>query len=371
MGEPHTLVIRARAPVRVDFAGGWSDVATFCRQTPGAVVNAAINVYSYVTAITQEVELDREQLGLRLRRRLEGAPVLIYSSDYDVAIQAETIRDLEFDGNADLVKAALRRLELPGGLTVITRSDAPPGSGLGTSASMGVALLAALARIADRHLVGYELAELASSIERDDLGILGGKQDHYASALGGVSFMEFEGEFVRTSPLRISRGTALELEKNLIVCYTGTSRLSGDIHANVTGAWLAGEPATVRAIESLKRIARQVRDALLDGDMERFGALLSENWACQKELHPSVSNPQIDALFDLALEHGAVGGKASGAGGGGCLLFYCQPEREHLVRAALEKAGVHILDFNLDAAGVEVWQSHFRRAAADVLPRPV
>lgn len=368
MNDAHTLVVRSRAPVRVDFAGGWSDVADFCRHTPGAVVNAAANIYSYVTVLTQEVELDRQQLGLRLRRHIEDASVLIYSSDYGVAVQAKTIRDLEYDGNVDLVKAALHRLGLEGGCTVITRSDAPPGSGLGTSAAMGVALLSALARIGGRCYVGYQLAELASSIEREDLGILGGKQDHYASALGGVSFMEFEGEFVRTSPLPLDRATLLELEKNLILCYTGTSRLSGDIHANVTQAYRAGDPSTVGAIEDLKRVARDVRDALMAGDLERFGGLLRENWECQKRLHPSVTNEQTEALFELALRSGAVGGKASGAGGGGCLLFYCRPEREHVVRAALEGAGVQILDFNIDTHGAEVWQTHFRGPAGDVLP---
>lgn len=369
MSAVRTLAIRARAPVRIDFAGGWTDVAAFCRDSPGAVVNAAISIHSYATVLTQEVEPDRERLELRLRRRIQDASVSIYSSDFDLAVQAKTIRDLEYDGNVDLVKAALRRLELPGGCTVITRSDAPPGSGLGTSAAMGVALLAALARMGGRPLVGHALAELACSIEREELGILGGKQDHYASALGGVSLMEFEGEFVRASPLRLSRDTILELEKNLVVCYTGTSRLSGDIHAHVAAAYANGNRDTVAAVEGLKQTARETCLALQRGDMERFGALLTANWEYQQRLHPSVSSPAIDELFALARREGAVGGKACGAGGGGCLLFYCLPEREHCVRRALEQAGVRLLDFVLDFLGVETWQTHFCRPAGDMLAR--
>jgi D-glycero-alpha-D-manno-heptose-7-phosphate kinase len=239
---------------------------------------------------------------------------------------------------------------------MITSSSAPPGSGLGTSASISVALLAALANLAGRHFLRYQLAELASEIERVDLGILGGKQDHYASAYGGISFMEFHGEEVRCCPLSLHRDTVLELQQNLVLAYTGKSRLSGNIHEKVTGAYNSGEKSTVDAIEGMKRIAHEVKDTLFEGDLDRFAALLSENWKCQKALHPSVTNEQIDEAFAAAMEAGAVGGKACGAGGGGCLLYYCRPDTKHRVRRALENLDIQIIEFQFDSHGVETWQ---------------
>jgi len=354
-GEVFKMLIRSRAPVRVDFAGGWTDVALFARETPGFVINAALNVYSYATIRTSAVKAGTSQL--QHETDLTDQSVSIYSSDFDVFVEAKDIRKLEYDGNVDLVKAAIRRMEVPGGFDMITQSVAPPGSGLGTSASMGVSLLGALAKYAGKHLLQYELAELASTIEREELGILGGKQDHYASALGGISFMEFRGEDVKASRLILQRDTYLELEKNLVLCYTGKSRLSGDIHKNVTDAYKAKDPNTVDAIETMKRLTIEMKNALMSGDLDVFGKLMSENWRNQKRLHASVTNPDIDRLFDLAMTNGAVGGKACGAGGGGCILFYCQPDSAHRVRRVLEEARVQVIDFNLDDGGLQTWIS--------------
>jgi D-glycero-alpha-D-manno-heptose-7-phosphate kinase len=335
-------MMRSRAPVRVDFAGGWTDVARFAQDEPGAVVNAAISIYSY--ASTRRHETDEE--------RARG--IQIYSADFNTYIEAADIRRLEYDGNADLVKAAIRHLGVDESFFITTRSDAPPGSGLGTSAAMGVALIGALSGLAGRAFLPAEIAEMASEIERAELGILGGKQDQYASAIGGFQFMEFHGETVRTSPLRLAPTTLFELQKHLVLCYTEQSRLSGDIHAHVTGAFTSGDPETTGAIADLKRIACAMKERLLLGDLDGFARLLSENWTNQKRLHASVTNEQIDALFAIASEAGAAGGKACGAGGGGCLLFLARPDREHVLREALQKAGVRILDFVFDFHGLQV-----------------
>lgn len=346
------MLIRSRAPVRIDFAGGWTDVALFARDTPGKVVNATINIYSFATIRTSEGAPSEA----KLEESIQDKSIQIYSSDYDVYIEADDIRKLEYDGNIDLVKAAIKRLKVEGGFTMNTQSNAPPGSGLGTSASMGVALIGALANASDQYFLQYQVAELASAIEREELGILGGKQDHYASAMGGVGFMEFHGDEVRSSRLVLSPDTLLELEKNLVVCYTGKSRLSGDIHAKVTGAFKSGEANTVGAISDMKRIAESMKNALMAGDLAEFAELMNENWRCQKRLHPSVTNDTIEGLFELAFENGAIGGKASGAGGGGCLIFYCRPESEYLVRRRLEEAGVKVLVHNLEAEGLRTWR---------------
>ena len=333
-------MMRARAPVRIDFACGWTDVARFCQETPGAVVNAAISIYSYASIRRNEAE--------------SAQGIQIYAADFNLYIKAENIRRLEYDGNADLIKAAIRHLDVDESFQITTRSDAPPGSGLGTSAAMGVALIGALSHLVGRPLLAHEIAELASEIEREELGILGGKQDQYASAIGGVQFMEFFGETVRAAPLRLPPRTQLELQKHLVLCYTEQSRLSGDIHERVTEAFTSGEPGTTAAMANLKSIARHMKERLLLGDLEAFARLMSENWENQKRLHPSVTNERIEELFAIAGDSGAAGGKACGAGGGGCLVFIAEPDHEHLLRQALQDAGARMIDFVFDHQGLQI-----------------
>ncbi len=344
--QEHIMIYRAKAPVRIDFAGGWTDVADFCMETKGKVVNAAINIYSYASLwghISGE-----SGSGVNNRIRVESA-------DFDLSWEADNIKEMEYSKSKDLAQAAIKMFSSKGGFKLITRSNAPPGSGLGTSAAMGVAIIAVIAAYNDLQMVPYEFAEGASAIERKELGILGGKQDHYASALGGINFMEFSGEEVKASPLRLHHDVLLELEKNLVVCYTGKSRLSGNIHRDVRESFMTGAGETRNAIERLKEIAEEMKKTLLSGDLERFGGLLSENWKCQKALHPSTHTEQIDDIFEVAYKAGALGGKASGAGGGGCLIFYCRPDTEHLVRKALEHAGTQVIDFNFDHHGLQCW----------------
>ncbi|MXZ00108.1 GHMP kinase [Candidatus Poribacteria bacterium] len=263
------MLIRTRAPVRIDFAGGWSDVALFTEHSKGFVVNGAINRYAYATLRCERQTTQDDSVELQ---RVLDKSIRIYSADFDTFIEADDIRQLEYDGNVDLVKAAVRRMSIQiGGFDLITQSTAPPGSGLGTSASMGVALVGALGALKDVTYLPYQYADLASTIERHELGILGGKQDHYASALGGIHFMEFQGEDVKTSPLRFPPHIRYELEKNLVLCYTGKSRLSGNIHQNVTDAYKSGQPSVREALDTLKAIAEATNTALMRGRLTEFG----------------------------------------------------------------------------------------------------
>ena len=350
------VVIRTRAPVRIDFSGGWTDVALFTEESKGFVLNAAIDIYSYVTVKKlPDKEIWTNSYGYNHKETMENKGVKIYSADFDIYEEAEEIRQLEYNGNIDLVKAAIKQMGIQGGLEIITRSNAPAGSGLGTSASMGVALIGALSAFEGLPLLPYEFAEQASLIERQELGILGGKQDHYASAIGGINFMEFMEEEVKVSKLQLSQDALYELEKNLVLCYTGKSRLSGDIHRKVREAYEGKEPKTRQALRNLKSIAFEMKNALLKEDLMAFGELLNENWENQKALHPSVTNPQIEEIFEIAMANGAFGGKACGAGGGGCLLFYARPDCEHLVRKKLEEAEANVIDFNFEFNGFQAW----------------
>ncbi len=332
-------VIRARTPVRIDLAGGWTDVAEFAQDTPGAVVNFTINLWTYAS----------------LRPRHGSREVEIFSADFDEYVTARDIRELEYNGQVDLVKAAVRELDSGEGLSIQTRSDAPPGSGLGTSAALGVALLGALGHHAGKPLLDFEIAELASRLERHELGIRGGKQDHYASALGGLNFMEFYGETVRTAHIPISTATQFYLEKHLLLVYTGRSRLSGNIHTHVWGGYAAKDPTVVGAIERMKELARLTKDALISGNMRRLTECVNENWTCQKALHPSVLGPDTERLLEAVSGQGLAGAKACGAGGGGCVLLLAQPDQEHRVRRAVEQIpGMTILPVSLQSSGLTV-----------------
>ena len=339
-------VIRARAPIRLDLAGGWTDVPPFSAREGGAVVNAAINRYCHVTA-------RRVPRGLSLR-----------SLDFDAAAQAETLEELAEGGPLELLRASLlvaaeHGLKAGGdvGLELTVRTDAPPGSGTGSSAAVGVALAGAISAALGEPLAAHEAALRAIRAERAYLKVAGGTQDQYAAAHGGVSFMSFHDPVAHVSALPLSPGTVAELEQRLVLVYTGVSRVSGDIVSNVMAAYEAGAPRTVDALRTLRRLAGDVKHALLGGNVDALGPALAENWRCQKDLHPSVSNEGIDRLMDVAGDAGALGGKALGAGGGGCLLFLAADGAEHRLRTALEMAGAEPLSFALSGAGLQTWSA--------------
>ena len=238
------MIIRSRTPTRIDFAGGTTDLAAFRDREIGAVTNAAISRYAYCAL-----------------RRIDGDGLRIVSHDLGQFVEAEHIRELEYDGNLDLLKAAVRALDLPGGLEITVRCDAPPGSGTGSSASVGVAVLALLDRM--RWSMGgqrgtlmtrFEVAELACQLEAE-LGIVGGKQDQYAAALGGLSHMRFAGDTVGVERIEAPEATLAELEKHLVLVYSGQSRLSGDTNSRMIAAYQSGDPVVVEAMQSVARIA--------------------------------------------------------------------------------------------------------------------
>lgn len=293
------MIITSRAPVRIDFAGGWTDVDIFAKAAGGAVLNAAIDKY-----VTGRVET-RE------------------------------------DPNGDSQ-----------GITVSYQSQLPAGSGLGTSSALNVVWLSliktTITNVEDRK----KIASLAYDLEAI-LGILGGKQDQYASALGGINFMTF-GEKVEVEPLNVPKKVIEELEERLVLCYTGKSRLSGNIHENVWGAYRRGAPETVDALSTLRNVAFSMRYVLLLGRLNEFGELMNENWAAQKKLDDSITNEQIETLFEEAFKNGAVGGKACGAGGGGCVLFFADKGRRTDVEQATEKVGSHIIPFKFEFGGLQI-----------------
>ena len=310
----------------------------FSAKEGGCVVSAAISRYAYATLIPTE----------NGEYRLESA-------DYDTYLEVQDIRQMEYDGNLDLLKAAIRRHGLGIGARIITRCEAPPGSGTGSSASMGVTMVGIVDHAAGGRLDRFEIAALANLLEIEDLGIPGGKQDQYAAALGGINFMEFRDPDVTVERLEPSPEFLLELEKHLVLIYTGKSRLSGDLISRVMGAYQRDEAGVRDALLSIRDAALEMRKAMEAEDMRRVGEVLQFNWENQKRLYPEMTTPKIEALFSVARPEGLLGGKACGAGGGGCILLLCEPDCEHRVRKAVEDLGGQAIEFQFDHKGLQVW----------------
>jgi D-glycero-alpha-D-manno-heptose-7-phosphate kinase len=329
---------RARAPLRLSFCGGGTDVSPYPEEHGGCVLSATINHYAYAS--------------LRPRR---DARLTLASLDYDVVAKYDHPRRLKFDGTLDLLKAAVKALKVRRGADLWTHSDAPPGSGLGASSTLMVALIAVLREWLKLDLTPYDLAELAYRVERVDLGLAGGRQDQYAASFGGFNLIEFGGDGTVVTPLRLRRETLEELEYRLLLCYMGQTRQSAKLIERQTKGYTSGRASTVEALHALKRQTGEMKRALLLGQVDSFGELLHQAWLHKRRLAEGISTPHVDRLYRVARKEGAIGGKMTGAGGGGYFLFLTRFDRRHRVAAALEKSGGQVVPFQFEARGVRSW----------------
>ncbi len=336
------MLIRAKAPLRISFAGGGTDVPPFPEREGGLVLNATINRYAYGT----------------LRPR-DDDTITIHSFDYGSSVEIAPQEVPVFDGKLDLAKAAIRRFagSDAGGFDLLLHSNAPPGSGLGSSSAMMVVLIGVLKEFASVPMTDYELAEMAHTIEREELGIRGGRQDQYAAVFGGFNFIELHGDHVIVNPLRVAADTVLELEHNLLLCYTGTTRQSDHIIEDQVSRFEEGNADAVAGLRAQKELARQLKDTLLQRRLSDFGELLDSAWETKKLLSTRISNERIDELYGAAREAGALGGKVAGAGGGGYLLLYCRHDRKHEVARRMEELGATVSDFAFEQAGLRTWRA--------------
>lgn len=335
------MIIRAKAPLRISLAGGGTDVPPFPQLEGGCVLSTTINRYAYGT----------------LQPRNDGN-ICVRSLDFGVSVTYDPQDKLAYDGKLDLVKAAIRKLvaEEHRGFDLLLHSDAPPGSGLGASSAMIVALVGLLKEYEHLPLTDYEIAELACLIEREELGIQGGLQDQYAAAFGGFNYIEFLADHVVVNPLKVSLDVMNELQYNLLLCYTGTMRLSAHIIQDQVERYERRETKTLEALRELKMLTIEMKKALLRRQLDNFGELLHTEWQYKKTLSPKISNVELDRLYETAREYGALGGKITGAGGGGYMLLYCPVERKRPVAAKLKELGCTIIDISLEPLGLQTWR---------------
>ncbi len=304
------------------------------------MLSATINKYAYGSLVPDNHE----------------GRLTVQSLDYDVVAKYHSDLDLVYDGKLDLVKAVVRRMlkqENERGIRLFLHSDAPPGSGLGSSSALVVALIG-LNHWLHNIKTNYEIAELAYQIERIDLGIKGGLQDQYSSVFGGFNFMEFYQDTVVVNPLRIDHSLINELEYNLLLCYTGATHVSGILDRQIQ-SYINQQDEVLSALENLKKVTLDIKNALLQGRLRDFGALLHDEWTYKQRLDGEISNSRIDELYHVALKNGALGGKITGAGGGGYMLLYCEFDKKHIVAEKLEQLGGQIVKFGFDLKGLQTW----------------
>ncbi len=337
-------IIRSKAPLRLGLAGGGTDVAPYSDLFGGAILNATISMYAYASIVPRN-----------------DGKIVFNAADKEQRFETDSVMSLPVNGELDLLRGIYNRVvsdftKKPLSFTLTTYVDAPPGSGLGTSSTLVVSILGAFAEWLKLPLGEYDLARLAYDIERIDLGMLGGKQDQYAATFGGVNFMEFSaGDKVLVNPLRIKEVYLNELAHNLVLFYTQTSRLSSKIieaqAKNVTNK----NQSSIEAMHQLKIQSVMMKEALLRGELNRIGEILDFGWKYKKQMADEISNPFIDQLYETARENGATGGKISGAGGGGFMIFYCPGDTRSKVINALKKFGVEAKRYEFTGTGLTTW----------------
>lgn len=333
------MIIRSKAPLRISFGGGGTDVVPYPEERGGAVLNSTIEKYTYSTLIARG-----------------DSTIKIKSLDYDTLVKYNVDDKIEYDGKLDLVKVTTRVMKINQGYELLLHSDVPPGSGLGSSSAMVVGLIGAFKHWLRLPLTNYEIAELAYRIEREELGIKGGKQDQYAATFGGFNFVEFVGNTTIVNPLHIDQYTLNELGYRLILCYTGKTRLSAGIIDDQISGYINRKEDIVRALDETKSLAIKMKNALLLGQLDELGSLLHEAWCNKKKFSSKITNPRIDELYEAARQAGAIGGKLLGAGGGGYLLLFCEFDKKQVVTEGVQRLGGQVVDFSFDFRGLQTWE---------------
>jgi len=327
-----------RTPVRVSFAGGGTDLPSYYEKYGGMVLSTSIDKYFY-TVLTER----------------DDGQTQVISSDLRTVESCERIEKMEFQGSdLEIPFAVLKHLRCDAGVNLFLASEVPPGTGLGSSAAVCVNLLKTLSVFLERELSEQDLAETAFHIAKDILRKPVGKQDEYAVAIGGLNVVHFQASGVTVEPLALSADSLVDLEQNLMLFFTGSARDSSEILAEQDRSVRSSEEDVVGALTALKELVLPMREALDTSDLGRFGKLLDESWKIKKKVSSRISNPRINQIYDAALARGALGGKVTGAGGGGFLLLYCEKQKQDAVRAAMREFGLKEMKFHFDLAGTKV-----------------
>ena len=339
------MIIRSKAPLRLGLSGGGTDVSPYCDEYGGAVLNVTINMYAYCT-----IEITN------------NGKIEFYASDIKENFICDFKEQIELEGNLLLHKGVYNRIYrdfLKGeslSFKMTTYSDAPSGSGLGSSSTMVVAIIKAFMEWKNLPLGEYDMASMAYEIEREEIGLSGGKQDQYAATFGGLNFIEFyDNHRVIVNPLRIKKWIKNEIENSLILYYTGTSRDSAKIIDEQIKSTKNKNKTSIEAMHELKKMTFKMKEYILKGDFDGFAESLKKGWEAKKSVASVISNPKIDKIYDFIMENGGKAAKISGAGGGGFMMIICDPvKRFELVEKLKTKKGKVVLA-SFTEKGTQSW----------------
>ncbi len=338
------MIYRSKAPLRIGLAGGGTDVSPYCDLYGGAILNATVSLYAYANI-----------------EPIEENAIILHAVDRKEEQRYEWSTELPVNGKLDLFKGVYNRIQktysLPlTGFRLSTFVDAPAGSGLGTSSTLVVAVIGAFAEMLRLPLGEYDIAHLAYETERNDLKMAGGRQDQYAATFGGVNFMEFSaGDKVIVNPLRIKQQYLFELENNLVLYYTATSRESAKIIEKQSQNVVDKKGKSIDAMHQLKQQAQMMKEAFLKGRVHEIGEILDFGFRQKREMAEGISNTLMEEIYESAKKAGATGGKISGAGGGGFMIFYCPANTKYRVIDALKPFGGYCSSYQFVDHGLTSW----------------
>jgi len=338
------MIYRSKAPLRIGLAGGGTDVSPYSDLYGGAILNATLSLYANAT-----IEPIAEK------------KIIVTALDRGEEEEYEWSDSLPVNGKLDLLKGVYNRIAKDygfpeQGFRLSTFVDAPAGSGLGTSSTLVVAIIGAFTEMLRLPMGEYDMAHYAYDIERNDLNLAGGKQDQYAATFGGVNFMEFYGDDkVIVNPLRIKQQYLFELENNLLLYYTSTSRESAEIIKLQSRNVVEKDTGSIDAMHLLKDQAMQMKEALLRGKLNEIGEILDYGFQQKRKMAKGISNPLMEEIYQAARNAGATGGKISGAGGGGFMIFYCPVNTKYKVLAELERFGGKHRSYLFTKHGLKTW----------------
>ena len=334
------MIIRSKAPFRVSFGGGGTDMAPYCTENGGCVISTAIDRHVYVTLIPRK---DKN--------------VHVSSIDFDQEITFN-VGDTNYNEGFELFKGIVNVLDINNGFDIITYSELPAGSGMGGSSTLSVAVIGAFNEYYNYGLSKHEIAQKAYDIERIELKQKGGYQDQFAAAYGGFNFMEFS-TITKVIPIKTSLDMLNELQYRLVLCYIGGSHFSSDIQDDLLKSYKFEKKSYMEAMQDLKDVAHSMKSIIESqniSELNEFGTLLHRGWLAKKSLSKKISNKEIENFYLTSRKTGVLGGKLLGAGGGGHLLLFCDADKKYHVLSKMERIGGKIINFHFNLKGLEVWK---------------